>query len=86
MDNYHTSQDEWHRLLCVLPIYLFVSNSVCAANSITIVIDGGKIHFENLTLVNDISGAFIIQAKTAWNLTAASFFSPVAERAAAGCG
>lgn len=74
MDNYHTSQGEWHRLLCALPIYLFVSNSVCAANSNTIVVDGGKLHFENLTLVNDTSGAFIIQAKNGAEFNGSQLF------------
>lgn len=76
MDNYQTSQDEWHLLLYVLPIYLFlfVSKSVCATNSNTIVIDGGKLNLENLTLVNDTSGAFIIQAKNGAEFNGSQLF------------
>lgn len=74
MDNYHTSQGEWHRLLCALPIYLLVSNYASAANSNTIVVDGGKLHFDNLTLVNDTSGAFIIQAKNGAEFNGSQLF------------
>ncbi|MBS1203480.1 MAG: autotransporter outer rane beta-barrel protein [Proteobacteria bacterium] len=74
MDNDYNNRCEWHRLLYALPIYFIVSNYVFAVNNDTIIVDGGKLNFENLTLVNDTSGAFIIQAKNGAEFNASQLF------------